>query len=222
MFSKYLSAAVAALLTVSLFSGCTFIFQKGRRSDAQKIEQLAQQVDELGQAKKLLEDRLSQEIQDKQVRLERMGKGLVITFVADVLFDSGKATIRPEASASLDKVARVLQENVPDLNVGIEGHTDNIPIKVSGWKSNWELSSARALSVLHYLIDEKGVSPERLSAIGYGEYRPVASNDSKNGRQQNRRVEIVILPKMSKVADDAAGTPEPAQEAAEETAENLK
>lgn len=210
------------MLTVSLFSGCTFIFQKGRRSDAQKIEQLAQQVDELGQAKKLLEDRLSQEIQDKQVRLERMGKGLVITFVADVLFDSGKATIRPEASASLDKVARVLQENVPDLNVGIEGHTDNIPIKVSGWKSNWELSSARALSVLHYLIDEKGVSPERLSAIGYGEYRPVASNDSKNGRQQNRRVEIVILPKMSKVADDAAGTPEPAQEAAEETAENLK
>jgi len=222
MFSKYLSAAVAALLTVSLFSGCTFIFQKGRRSDAQKIEQLAQQVDELGQAKKLLEDRLSQEIQDKQVRLERMGKGLVITFVADVLFDSGKATIRPEASASLDKVARVLQENVPDLNVGIEGHTDNIPIKVSGWKSNWELSSARALSVLHYLIGEKGISPERLSAIGYGEYRPVASNDSKNGRQQNRRVEIVILPKMSKVADDAAGTPEPAQEAAEETAENLK
>ncbi|MDD3233823.1 MAG: OmpA family protein [Candidatus Omnitrophica bacterium] len=222
MFSKYLSAAVAALLTVSLFSGCTFIFQKGRRSDAQKIEQLAQQVDELGQAKKLLEDRLSQEIQDKQVRLERMGKGLVITFVADVLFDSGKATIRPEASASLDKVARVLQENVPDLNVGIEGHTDNIPIKVSGWKSNWELSSARALSVLHYLIDEKGVSPERLSAIGYGEYRPVESNDSKKGRQQNRRVEIVILPKMSKVADDAAGTPEPAQEAAEETAENLK
>jgi len=222
MFSKYLSAAIAALLTVSLFSGCTFIFQKGRRSDAQKIEQLAQQIDELGQAKKLLEDRLSQEIQDKQVRLERMGKGLVITFVADVLFDSGKATIRPEASASLDKVARVLQENVPDLNVGIEGHTDNIPIKVSGWKSNWELSSARALSVLHYLIDEKGVSPERLSAIGYGEYRPVASNDSKNGRQQNRRVEIVILPKMSKVADDAAGTPEPAQEAAEETAENLK
>ncbi|NLE92253.1 MAG: OmpA family protein [Elusimicrobia bacterium] len=222
MFSKYLSAAVAALLTVSLFSGCTFIFQKGRRSDAQKIEQLAQQIDELGQAKKLLEDRLSQEIQDKQVRLERMGKGLVITFVADVLFDSGKATIRPEASASLDKVARVLQENVPDLNVGIEGHTDNIPIKVSGWKSNWELSSARALSVLHYLIDEKGVSPERLSAIGYGEYRPVESNDSKKGRQQNRRVEIVILPKMSKVADDAAGTPEPAQEAAEETAENLK
>ncbi len=222
MSSRYLFAAVATLLTVSLFSGCTFIFQKGRRSDAQKIEQLAQQIDDLGQAKKLLEDRLSQEIQDKQVKLERMGKGLVITFVADVLFDSGKAAIKPEASASLDKVARVLQENVPDLNVGIEGHTDNIPIKVSGWKSNWELSSARALSVLHYLIDEKGISPERLSAIGYGEYRPVASNDSKKGRQQNRRVEIVILPKVSKVADDAAGTLEPAQEAVEETAENLK
>lgn len=221
MFSRYLSAAVAALLTVSLFSGCTFIFQKGRRSDAEKIEQLAQQVDELGQAKRLLEDRLSQEIKDKQVRLERMGKGLVITFVADVLFDSGKAVIKPEASASLDKVARVLQENVPDLNVGIEGHTDDVPIKVSGWKSNWELSSARALSVLHYLIDAKDISPERLSAIGYGEYRPVASNGSKQGRQQNRRVEIVILPKMSKVGD-TAGAPEPAAGEAVEDMENLK
>jgi len=220
MFSRYLFSAVAALLTVSLFSGCTFIFQKGRRSDAQKIEQLAQQIDELGQAKKLLEDRLSQEIKDKQVRLDRMGKGLVITFVADVLFDSGKSTIRQEASASLDKVARVLQENVPDLTVGIEGHTDNVPIKVSGWKSNWELSSARALSVLHYLVDNKGISPERLSAIGYGEYRPVASNDSKKGRQQNRRVEIVILPKMDKVSE-TAGTPEAEPEVAEDT-ENLK
>ncbi|MFA5320146.1 MAG: OmpA family protein [Candidatus Omnitrophota bacterium] len=220
MFSRYLFSAVAALLAVSLFSGCTFIFQKGRRSDAQKIEQLAQQVDELGQAKKLLEDRLSQEIKDKQVKLDRMGKGLVITFVADVLFDSGKATIRQEASVSLDKVARVLQENVPDLSVGVEGHTDNVPIKVSGWKSNWELSSARALSVLHYLVDNKGISPERLSAIGYGEYRPVASNDSKKGRQENRRVEIVILPKIDKVSESAA-TSEPEPVNVEDT-ENLK
>jgi len=92
----------------------------------------------------------------------------------------------------------VLQENVPDLNVGIEGHTDNQPIQYSGWKSNWELSAARALSVLHYLADEKGVAPVRLSAIGYGENQPVASNDTKEGRKENRRVEVVILPKMVK------------------------
>ena len=123
----------------------------------EKIEELSQQLDELAQTKRLLEERLSQEIKDKQVRLQMMEKGLVITVVADVLFDSGKAKIRPEAYPILDKVATVLKENVPELNVGIEGHTDNLPIKSSGWKSNWELSTARALSVLHYLVEEKGI-----------------------------------------------------------------
>ncbi|MCK5081464.1 MAG: OmpA family protein, partial [Candidatus Omnitrophica bacterium] len=84
---------------------------------------------------------------------------------------------------------------VSDLNVGIEGHTDNVPITHSGWKSNWELSTARALSVLHHLEDNEGISPKRLSATGYGEFRPVASNATKAGKQDNRRVEIVILPK---------------------------
>jgi chemotaxis protein MotB len=94
-----------------------------------------------------------------------------------------------------------LIKNVPENQIGIEGHTDNEPIKYSGWKSNWELSTARALSVLHYLIDEKGISPYRISAIGYGEYRPVTSNNTKEGRQLNRRVEIVILPKVTKVKE---------------------
>ncbi len=190
------------IITLGVFlSGCTFVFQKGRRSDVQKIEDLSRQLDELSQTKKLLEDRLSKEIKDKQVKLEMMEKGLVITFVADILFDSGKAKIKQEADPTIDKVAVVLKENVPQLNVGIEGHTDNQPIKASGWKSNWELSTARALSVLHYLVYEKGISPDRLSAIGYGEYRPVADNDAADGRQLNRRVEIVILPQVTKVKE---------------------
>jgi len=81
--------------------------------------------------------------------------------------------------------------------VGIEGHTDNVPITYSGWKSNWELSTARATSVLHYLIDDGRLRPESLSAIGYGEYRPVTSNETEEGRQLNRRVEVVILPKTT-------------------------
>ena len=80
-------------------------------------------------------------------------------FVAEVFFDSGKADLRPEAYPILDKVAEFLKEEVPDRNVAIEGHTDNEPIKYSGWKSNWELSTARALSVLHYLVDKKGIDP---------------------------------------------------------------
>lgn len=186
------------LLAVSVLSGCTFVIQKGRRSDIEKIEELSRNLEELNQAKRLLEERLKQEIQDKQVRLEMMEKGLVITFVADLLFDSGKAIIKPENYPTLDKIAKVLEQNLPYNYIGIEGHTDNEPIRYSGWKSNWELSTARALSVLHYLVDEKGLSAERFSAIGYGEYRPVASNDTKEGRQLNRRVEIVIMPKLTK------------------------
>lgn len=200
MKKDLLKMAVIIFASISL-AGCTFIFQRGRRSDVRKIEELSQQLDELNQAKRLLEEKLSQELKDKQVRLEMMEKGLVVTFVADVLFDSGKAKIKSEALPILDKVAAVLQENVPQLNIGIEGHTDNDPIKYSGWKSNWELSTARALSVLHYLVDNKDISPDRASAIGYGEYRPVATNETREGRHLNRRVEVVILPQVTKVKD---------------------
>jgi len=208
---KLLKTGLIIFLSINLM-GCTFIFQKGRRSDAQKIEELSQQLDELNQAKRLLENTLSKEIQDKQVKLEMMEKGLVITVVGDVLFDSGKAKIRPQSFSILDKVTDVLKENVPQLNVGIEGHTDNLPIKFSSWKSNWELSAARALSVLHYLVEEKNISPERVSAIGYGEYRSVASNSTKEGRQLNRRVEIVILPQFTKTKEtEETGLKEPAE-----------
>lgn len=179
-------------------TGCTVIFQSGRRSDAEKINVLSSQLDELNQARRLLEQRLSQEIADKKVRLQMLEKGLVVTVVEEVLFDSGKSRLKDSATPILDKVARVLNESVPDMSVGIEGHTDNVPIRFSGWKSNWELSAARAMSVLHYLVDEKKVAPNRVSATGYGEFKPVASNDTKEGRQLNRRVEIVILPKTYK------------------------
>jgi chemotaxis protein MotB len=201
MRTRFLKTGLIIFLSITL-AGCTFVFQKGRRSDMEKIEELSHQLEELTTARDRLEEMLSAEIKDKQVGLKMMQKGLVITVVGDVLFDSGKAKIRPEAYTILDKVATVLKENVPGLNVGIEGHTDNQPIKFSGWKSNWELSSARALSVLHYLVEEKEIVPERVSAVGYGEYKPVASNETKEGRQLNRRVEIVILPQVTKIKED--------------------
>jgi len=198
------------ILGLSL-NGCTFVFQKGRRQDADKIQKLKSEfvklqdeLSELERAKAELERRLRQEISDKEVSVDMRDRGLVITFVAEVLFDSGKAKLRSEALNRLSKVANVLQSTVRDLDVGIEGHTDNVPIKYSKWESNWELSSARALSVLHYLVQEHGINPMRLSATGYGEYRPVAANDTPQGRQQNRRVEIVILPKVDKKPGSAA------------------
>jgi len=218
MKSKFFKTALVLFLTLSL-TGCTFIFQKGRRSDAQKIEELSAQLDELNRSKSMLEQKFSQEINDKQIKLQMMEKGLVITVVGDLLFDSGKAKIRTEAYPLLNKVSAILKDNMAQFNVGIEGHTDNIPIKHSGWKTNWELSTSRALSVLHYLVKDQGIAPERLSAIGYGEYRPVASNETKDGRKQNRRVEIVILPNVTKVKGEAA---ESSVAKEQEPQENLK
>jgi len=213
---------VLFLVVISLaISGCSITFQTRHKSDVDKISALGSEIDdlnarlsqlqeekedelsELEQAKLLLEKKLKQEIDDRSVRLEMAEKGLAIIFLTEVLFDSGKVEIKPEAFSALDKIANVLEKNVEDRNIGIEGHTDNEPIKHSGWKSNWELSTSRATSVLHYLVDKKGISPKRVAAIGYGEYRPVASNDTVAGKKQNRRVEIVILPKnMEKIQAD--------------------
>jgi len=197
-----MSKKILVLLIISVFflNGCAVIFQKGRRSDIEKIESLENELDELRHTRGILEERLSQEIADKQVSLSMAEKGLVITFVAEVLFDSGKAKLRKESFPILNKVIRILKEEVPSNNIGIEGHTDNEPIKYSSWKSNWELSAQRALSVLYYLESE-GITSIRLSAIGYGEHKSIASNDTAEGRQLNRRVEIVILPKSAKKAD---------------------
>ena len=195
---SFLTSIIGVVCLSLALSGCTVVFQKGRRVDVEKISKLKRELTDLEKAKAELEDRLKSEIADGSIVVENLEKGLVITFVAEVLFSSGKAELRRDSLGKLDRVARVLNTTVRDHNIGIEGHTDNVPIKYSNWKSNWELSTARALSVLHYLEKNKKVEPIRLSATGYGEHHPVASNNSKEGRQKNRRVEIVILPKTSK------------------------
>ncbi len=193
----FIGAFLLAFCLMFNLVGCTVIFQKGRRSDIEKIQSLEEEVDRLSQIKAELQQKLKGV---QGISFNRDDRGLVITFLDEILFDSGKATIKSSAYSALDKVASVLTSKAADLNIGVEGHTDNEPIKRSGWKSNWELSTARATSVLHYLIS-KGVSPEKLAAIGYGEYRPVASNETKDGRRKNRRVEVVILPELKKVSN---------------------
>ena len=181
-----------------MFSGCAVVFQKGRRSDIERIKELESKINDLEATKKMLEARLQEEISNKQVKVSMEDKGLVITVMAKVLFDSGKAELKPEFLSILDKVGKILKEQVPSKYIEIQGHTDNQPIKYSGWKSNWELSCARALSVVHYLIDNCGINPQRIYASCFGEYRPVATNTTKEGRQKNRRVEIIVLPEEFK------------------------
>ena len=184
---------VTIIFLIGALTGCSVRFFRGHPEDLDKISELSGRVSELGEAKALLEKRLRNEIRNKQVKLDITKRGLVITFVDEVLFDSGKAVLKKKGIPILDKVVSVIKQKVADRNIGIEGHTDNQPIKYSGWKSNWELSTARAATVLHYL-ENTGVNPKKLQATGFGEHRPVASNDTKKGRRQNRRVEIVILP----------------------------
>ncbi|MFH1407002.1 MAG: OmpA family protein [Candidatus Omnitrophota bacterium] len=165
----------------------------------QALEVLEREKEEtqagLRKAMKDLEESLSKEIEQYKAKLELTERGLVVTFISEVFFDSGKDIIKEDGYSTLDSVAKVLIQDVPGARIAVEGHTDNEPIKYSGWKSNWELSCARALAVVHYFIEKNKLLPERLSAVGYGEYKPVVSNDTPEGRQENRRVEIVILPK---------------------------
>ena len=107
-----------------------------------------------------------------------------------ILFPSALSTLSPEANEPLLKLAKILKE-LPNTVV-IEGHTDNVRLTKSSYRSNWELSVSRSNSVIE-LLEQDGVSPERLVASGYGEHRPVATNDSPEGRARNRRVEILIL-----------------------------
>lgn len=149
-------------------------------------------------------------IADDLVDVRRKGKRLEIEFKSSVLFKSGGARLAPEAFHILENVAEQLRGFSNPIN--IEGFTDDHPIHTSTFLSNWELSAARAASVVHLFIDY-GVVPSRLAAIGYGEHRPVADNATPEGRAENRRVVLVVLPdkagKWTREFDDipAAGVP---------------
>jgi chemotaxis protein MotB len=117
-------------------------------------------------------------------------EGARIFFEDHLLFEFGGVDIDPQGLPMLDKIARVLKE-VP-FPIRVEGHTDNVPIRTRRFQSNWELSVARAVNVVKYFVDVNHIDPRRLSAVGYGESRPVAANTSPANRARNRRVEIVL------------------------------
>lgn len=138
---------------------------------------------------------LSNQIAQHVVALRLGRDGLVISLREAGFYDSGSATPHPQSKAVLDRIASVLGATPYDLRV--EGHTDNVPIHTAQFASNWELSTARATGLAQLLIVHYGVAPQRLSAAGYAEYHPVASNDTAEGRGKNRRVDIIVLPRIS-------------------------
>jgi len=138
--------------------------------------------------------KLEQEIERGEVRISELKGKLTVNVVDKILFDSGKAALKPAGIKVLQQIGDILNSAV-DKNIQVEGHTDNVPISgglAARYPSNWELSTARATTVLHFLQDKVGVSGERLSAVGYGEYQPISSNATATGRAENRRIQIVL------------------------------
>jgi len=125
------------------------------------------------------------------VQLIENERGITIRILDNILFKTGEAELNPESKSILSKLAKVLR-TIPN-DIRIEGHTDNIPINTPQYPSNWHLSVARATNTAYYLMNTEGLNPDRVAIVGYSEYKPVASNDTPEGRAQNRRVDIIIL-----------------------------
>lgn len=128
---------------------------------------------------------------DLGIEVTDIDQGTRLSFEDQVLFNFGRAAINPAGFALLDQIAAVLRK-MP-YAVRVEGHTDNVPIQTRRFPSNWELSVARAVNVVKYFAEVSNIDPKRLSAVGYGESRPVAPNDTPPNRVKNRRVEILLL-----------------------------
>ncbi len=159
-------------------------------------EEKVQEVKEVSKTYSQMIEKMKSEIAEGQVTITELKGRLTVNMVDAILFDSGKADIKPEGRKVLQKVAEVIGQ-VEDKAVRVEGHTDNVKIGgalTRAFPSNWELSAARAINVARYL-QRLGVDPSLLSAAAYGEYRPVSENDTPEGRSMNRRIEIVLVPK---------------------------
>jgi chemotaxis protein MotB len=200
------------------------------RASRDRLVELQGLVDELSKSKKKLEaakaelekktgeyeqlaSALRTEIDAGRVELTELRGRTTVKMKDKILFASGSATIGPDGRVALRKLADALR-GLQGKTLRVEGHTDNVPTGNSGpFPSNWELSTARALAVVHFL-QEAGVDPTRLSGAGYAEYQPIAPNDTPEGRSQNRRIEIVLAPIEGAVAAPAAPAQQPPSPAA--------
>lgn len=138
-----------------------------------------------------LKKALGKEIERQEIDLRMTPEGFVISLHELGFFDSGDAHLKAGAADKVKRIASVL--NQYGLDMRVEGHSDNVPIHNDTFRSNWDLSTGRAMAVAMMLIEESGIDPSRLSIAGYGEYHPIASNDTPDGRRANRRVDIVVV-----------------------------
>lgn len=162
--------------------------KQSKKADLENLEIMQKEIDTF-----IKEKGLALSLQTKLTE-----SGLLITISDTALFDSGSAEVKKDA-LPLAKEISVLIQSDPPREILVSGHTDNVPISTSTFRSNWELSAIRSINFLNILLENKKHNPIHFSAIGHGEYRPTADNKTEKGREKNRRVEVLILPRELKI-----------------------
>jgi len=158
------------------------------------VKEKTKVISDLEDTRKKIEAGLKEQIANQQIKIEEIEGKLKLTFIDKILFNSGSTKINKKGKEILLTFAESIQED-KDHNILVEGHTDNVgvgPALKSKFPSNWELSTARSSAVVRFLQEKGSIEPERLSAIGFSYFKPVAANDDEEGRSQNRRIEIIL------------------------------
>ena len=169
---------------------------KLKEENASLAKAREEQVQKVSSSYESLLEKMKSEISQGQVAISELKGKLTVTMVDSILFDSGKAEVKRGGIEILGKVVSILKD-VNDKSIRIEGHTDDVQISralAQRYPTNWELSAARAVNVARFLQDQ-GIDPANLSAAAYGEWKPVATNDTAEGKAKNRRIEIILVPK---------------------------
>lgn len=148
-----------------------------------------------------LEAVLGDQIKKHEIEMRMTPEGLIVSLSEVGFFDSGNAELLQDGQSTLARIARILNDK--GFQIRVEGHTDNVPIHNARFKSNWELSTARATEVVSLLVEHYGFNPTSISAAGYSQYRPVADNDTKEGRKTNRRVDLVVVARKTTPANES-------------------
>lgn len=170
--------------------------KKELKQEKLTVQQKEKEVSELDKTRREIETSLKDQIAQKDIKLEEIEGKLKVTFVDKILFDSGSVKVKPKGQEVLLKLADSFRDS-EDEKIAVEGHTDNVQIGsalLDRFPTNWELSTARATAVVRFLQEKGNIAPERLTASGFGFYRPVAENETPEGRKQNRRIEIILVP----------------------------
>ena len=203
------------------------VLQQELTNSHAKIEALIKEKEQERQKQQEMETQMRSALESKDVTISELQGKLTVNILDRVLFASGEAELKPEGEQVLAQVASVLTQHT-NRQIYVIGHTDNVPIRgtlYGRFSSNWELSTARATAAVRYLTEKAGVNPGMLAAVGYGEYHPIASNATPEGRAKNRRIAIVIVPEnflpleSRETGDKQQSSPAPAEPVEAQTAQ---